>query len=239
MAVSLRLSFVLFTDGLRVLSGAATLGYFIFLCYRYPRPFFEMAALLARALYPSAETVTGWADVNAVVAWSGIAPASWNFLMDKAGATEEGLSAMIICGLPVHIVVDIIGIWKTERAPTYAEQVKAALTFNGVRLMFGLELLDFLPPPAPPHTQVQLPLAPTAALHPTTTSMVKIKLSQIIDQGTDQEVPMLDAATLTRYRDRFQALNGDSPLQKVEVYDAQLSALDFRVRGLGPLRGKT
>jgi len=41
---------------------------------------------------------------------------------------------------------------------------------------------------------------------------------------------MLDAATLTKYRERFQTLNGDSPLQKVEVTDAQLSALDFRVK---------
>ena len=54
-------------------------------------------------------------------------------------------------------------------------------------------------------------------------------MSQVLDQGSDQEINFLDHVVLIRYRNRFHDLNGDSPLQKVEVTDAQLSAFDFRV----------
>jgi hypothetical protein len=101
------------------------------------------------------------------------------------------------------------------------------LTFNAIRLTYGLELADLLPPPA--STAVVLATDPTAPAAAPTTTGVKIKLSQIIDQGSDQEILMLDNVVLTRYRTRFNDLNGDSLLRKVEVTDAQLSALDFRV----------
>ena len=118
--------------------------------------------------------------------------------------------------------------WVEDSRPAFAEQVKVALTFNAVRLTYGLELADFLPPPAT--TMVVLPTAPPSAPNQGPTSAtVKVKLSQVIDQGSDQEITLLDHSTLSRYRARFNELNGDSPLQKVEVTDGQLTALDFRV----------
>ena len=54
---------------------------------------------------------------------------------------------------------------------------------------------------------------------------VKLKLSQIIDQGTDQETEMLPQETLQRMRRNFVTLEGDNPLEQEEVTDAQLSCL--------------
>ena len=48
--------------------------------------------------------------------------------------------------LPVHVVVDTLRQWAEEMRPSYAEQVKVALTFNGARLMYGLDLADFTEP---------------------------------------------------------------------------------------------
>jgi len=181
--------------------------------------------MMARRLYPTAATLEGWTTVDDARTWSGVSPASWDWLMNKAGAGDAPI--VVVVALPVHGIVDLIRSWSEELRPAYAEQVKVALTFNAIRLMFELELADLLPPPA--SATVILPTAPSAPTAVLATTGVKIKLSQIIDQGSDQEILILDHVALTRFRTRFNDLNGDSPLQKVEVTDAQLSALDFRV----------
>ena len=53
---------------------------------------------------------------------------------------------------------------------------------------------------------------------------VKIKLSQVLDQGSDAEVVMLEPGELATRRARYIALFGDSPLDNAEVTDVQLSA---------------
>jgi len=126
-----------------------------------------------------------------------VSAASWAWVMDKAGA-EESPSIIIVCALPVHVVVSILRLWVDEVHPSYTEQVKIALTFNGVRLMYGLELADYMPPPAPV-AAVQLPVITNTPTTGPASLVVKIKLSQIIDQGSDQEICMLDLPTLARY----------------------------------------
>ena len=95
--------------------------------------YLSMAAFLARALYPAAATIETWTDIDNVVAWSGVSPVPWSWVMEKAGAGDAPC-AMIVCALPAHVVVDILRQWAEEMRPSYAEQVKVALTFNGVRL---------------------------------------------------------------------------------------------------------
>jgi len=58
---------------------------------------------------------------------------------------------------------------------------------------------------------------------------VKVKLSQVVDQSSDQEVPMLPASELTAFRQRFITTFGDPPLQRMEVTDSQLTALQFKL----------
>ena len=83
-----------------------------------------------------------------------------------------------------------------------------AMLLNGARLKENLELVDYLPnPEGPPSSSTQGPLLPAAASSIPTfpTSMVKVKLSQVIDQASDQEVPTLDAVKVNDYRQRLQA----------------------------------
>ena len=104
-----------------------------------------MSALMSRRLYPSAETLENWTGIEDARGWSKVSADSWDYLMGKAGAEDAPM--VVIVGLPIHAVVDLLRMWVDDLRPAYAEQVKAALTFNVVRLMYGLELADFLPPP--------------------------------------------------------------------------------------------
>ena len=77
--------------------------------------------------------------------------------MGKAGAGDAP-NVMIVCGLPIHVVVDLLRQWVDEVRRSYAEQSKVALTFTALWLMYRLELADFTPPPIPAAV-VQLPVA--------------------------------------------------------------------------------
>ncbi len=55
----------------------------------------------------------------------------------------------------------------------------------------------------------------------------RVKLSQIINQASDQEVLLLSDRELASLRHRYDLLCGDSPLDRAEVSDAQLTALKY------------
>ena len=57
--------------------------------------------------------------------------------------------------------------------------------------------------------------------------VAKVKLSQVINQSIEQEVPLLPAEALAEARNRYIALCGDEPLPGVAASDAQLTALSF------------
>ena len=63
---------------------------------------------------------------------------------------------------------------------------------------------------------------------------LKLKMSQIIDQGVDHEVEMLPATTLQKLRSQFVVAEGDNPLEKEEVTDAQLSCLYHKIQSGQP-----
>ena len=73
----------------------------------------------------------------------------------------------------------------------------------------------------------------------------KTKLSQVIDQARDVEVPLLDAETLNELRRNYVVTFGDNPMDNAVVTVAQLRAaprcrLRFssvhRLRRRGPVR---
>ena len=63
----------------------------------------------------------------------------------------------------------------------------------------------------------------------------KVKLSQIINQGIDQDVPMMNEEGLMVLRKKYIEVSGDEPLATIDASDAQLTALQFVVsNGLAP-----
>jgi hypothetical protein len=75
---------------------------------------FKMS-LLARGLYPTAETLEGWTSVDDARTWSGVSPVAWDWLMSKACADEAPI--IVVVALPVHAVVDLIRAWIEELHP--------------------------------------------------------------------------------------------------------------------------
>ena len=59
--------------------------------------------------------------------------------------------------------------------------------------------------------------------------VAKVKLSQIINQSIDQDIPLLEEAVLMKFRHRYIEVCGDEPLPGSDATDAQLSALHFMV----------
>ena len=66
-------------------------------------------------------------------------------------------------------------------------------------------------------------------------STAKIKLSVVLDQAKDQEVPMLTEEALVTARKRWTSIHDEPPLRASDPTDAQLTALNFVVQaGLAP-----
>ena len=84
------------------------------------------------------------------------------------------------------------------------------------------------PPPQAATSSGSVPTAlavtdTSAVLVPSATP--KIKLSQVIDQAKDTEIPLLDEVTARELRKNYEVLYGDAPMDNAEVSDAQLAAL--------------
>ena len=65
------------------------------------------------------------------------------------------------------------------------------------------------------------------AAKPSVPLVAKVKLGLTINQGIDQEIPMLSHALLSKARDRYVQACGDEPLPSCAASDAQLTALQF------------
>ena len=85
------------------------------------------------------------------------------------------------------------------------------LMVNAVRHKFELGMLQAA------NTGTVGPMSTTPCSSVGTAGKIKIKLSQVVDQGSDVEIEQLDATTLQRARRLFAQSEGDAPLEKLEV----------------------
>jgi hypothetical protein len=79
------------------------------------------------------------------------------------------------------------------------KQLRIAMLLNAARLKLNTELIDVLPGPS---TTVSVAVGsaqslPFAAPPALPTGLVNVRLSQVVDQGSDQEVLMLDAVSMS------------------------------------------
>ena len=101
---------------------------------------------------------------------------------------------ILVTGTPPHLTEVLRGWIEASEAPPL-KQLRVAMLLNAARLKVNMELIDLLPGPATTVSVAavsaqSLPFAATPALP---TGSVKVRLSQVVDQGSDQEVLMLDA----------------------------------------------
>ena len=190
-------------------------------------------SLLTRGLYPTEEVLTTWTTVTAARTWSGVDAESWTNVSTKLGAVDMD-APMLLAAMPQHLLVTAIQAWQDEVNPPVMEAVRMGLMLNALRLKYFMLLVDLLPPPVPAGPQANPPPTVAAPVVPMA-SAVKVKLPQVIDQGMDQEVPLLSNEDLSQMRGRFISTFGDPPLERAEVSDAQLTSLAFKAaQGLAP-----
>jgi len=188
-------------------------------------------SVIHRALHPSEAVLAAWVTIEDVRVWSQVSEEDWAAIATALG--DPGLNNIILVGgMPPHLLTTAIEAWVTTTNASPLSRLKMAMLLNGARLKLGMDLVDVLPSPAPVPTQGPLTgreLPTAAAGTASAPGVVKIKLSQVVDQSSDQEVPMLPIGELTTMRMRFTTAFGDPPLQRMEVTDSQLTALHFKV----------
>ena len=189
-------------------------------------------SFLSRGLYPQESVIQSWTTVKSALDWAGVPAEQWTVVSAALGCQDTD-EQLLVAAVPPHLLLEAIATWVNDSTPTTADKVRMCLALNALRLKFNMEVVDLIPPPpgASP-AAMQQPAAPASV---TNIHGLKVKLSQVIDQGSDQEIPMLPQNVLTDMRKRYITLYGDPPLQTSEVSDAQLTALNYKTsQGLAP-----
>ena len=193
-------------------------------------------ALAMRSLYPSDEDVRGWTFESAL-AWAKVSPEQWQAVVAKLG--DANLRDFdLLAAIPESDMAKAVADWRQEVSASVVDVTRLAMLVNGIRLRYGVVPTDWLTPrPGPPVVAPPAPGAPPSAglvglpagAQSAGSTVVKVRLSTVIDQGLDQEIALLAGEHLTALRARYIAHFGEAPLPECEVTDEQLSALAFKV----------
>ena len=106
------------------------------------------------------------------------------------------------------------------------EKGQVRMMADAIKRKFDMSPAFELTTAPPPRTGRRVALTTSAAVDST---KVKLKLSQIIDQGADHDCEMLPMPEFMNYRRKFGDMTGDAQLEKEEVTDAQLSCLKAKL----------
>ncbi len=178
-------------------------------------------------MIPSAAVLDSWATIGDARSWAGVSEAMWSEVAATLG--DKDLNVLILlAGIPDDVYIAAVA----ASGATEIQRVALKLLLNAVKGKFGMPCTVFDAPTTA--------TAPSSATATTTTSLPtpvppKIKLSHVIDQAKEQEVPLLGEAELRGLRRAYDMIYRDVPLEGVEVTDVQLSALKYLVdNGLTP-----
>ncbi len=175
------------------------------------------------ALVPSAAVLEAWTTIADARAWIGVTDPEWAEVARSLG--DESLDTLLI--LAATPDADFIAARDATTVPV-VRRVVLNLMFNAIKQKFGMDTNILTGVPA-------APAASTPASTTTTTTEVqrsvlppaKVRLSSIINQASDQEIPLLPERELAALRHRYHLLCGDAPLDGAEVTDNQLTALKY------------
>ena len=176
-------------------------------------------------LIPSDEVLKSWTTFTAARTWAGLSLEDWKKVATAVGDPDLD-NLMLVAALPPDALREMLSGDKVELS--LLAKSKVALAVNAARaahLQPVVDLLTSKPKELAAGTGSGIEPAPVSA-----NAGLRIKLSQVLDQGSDQEVVQMPASEIIVARRRYKELGGEPPLAKAEVTDAQLSALAFRVR---------
>ncbi|CAK0875944.1 unnamed protein product [Prorocentrum cordatum] len=146
--------------------------------------------MAGRALYPGDSVIAGWADIAAVAAWASVPAPILTAYMTALG--DPHFNAIpVLAAIPPHIHEAAVA---SLSPATHVDRMRVCMLVNAARLKLHLPLVDLMPPPAPA-------VAPAAGMQAAAAAQPavagpKVRLSMVLDQVRDMEVPMLDREAL-------------------------------------------
>ena len=179
-------------------------------------------------MLPSFTVTNSWVTLQDAANWAGLDDGTLRAFNRQLG-DPNNTSMQILAVLPEEMLKPAIdAATKGARYLNPIEKAQLFLMINSIRQKFG-------GPPLFTATAVGTVTHGASVATAVGPSKIRIKLSQVIDQGSDMEIEQLDAAMLLRFRKAYSISEGDNPLEREEVTDAQISALHAKVeQGLAP-----
>ena len=181
------------------------------------------------ALVPSVEVRSAWESVADAARWAGVKQDLWTSVATLLGDSEL-TNMMLLAGVSDDDYRAAVAKVVPEVSPL--QKASLNLLLNGVKTAMGAPTLIMQALASPPAASSEGGSVPQRALvavgpDPSTSFSCapRIKLSQVIDQARDVEVPLVDAESLNELRRNYVVTFGDNPMDNAEVTDAQLTAL--------------
>ena len=158
-----------------------------------------------------------WATLADAATWAGVDRGTLRSFCKLLG--DANLSSMqILAVIPDDVIGSCLGsATRGTRLLNAIERAQLVLMINSVRHKFGVA--SYVPDGVAASSTTATSVAPSGG------GKIKIKFSQVIDQGSDVEIEQLDPSTLQRLRKAYVMSEGDLPQEKEEVTDAQISCL--------------
>ena len=177
---------------------------------------------MSSLLIPGDAVLSAWTAFSEARQWAGLSDAEWAELASDLG--EESLdSLVVVAALPPAAFQATVG-----RVGTPVTHARLALAVNAVRARFGLPAADLFGS-SPSTVPVGPAVAAVAGEPRAPVGGLKVRLSQVVDQGSDQEVVMLSPDRLLKARRAYHELYGEPPLPAHDPTDAQLTGLAYKV----------
>ena len=175
------------------------------------------------SVVPSPDVLASWQTVEDACSWSGADTGTRRAFCRLLG--DPDLSSLMVLAVVPPATVDwaMNQATKGGRPLTTVEKSQLVIMMASVKAKFGAmpNSMSVGGIGAGTGSTAGDATAPSASM----STKAKLKLSQILDQGSDQETEMLPLDTLQKMRRNFVMLEGDNPLEQEEVTDAQLSCL--------------
>ncbi len=176
------------------------------------------------ALIPSAELLASWNTLEQARGWIGVTEEEWTSV--ARGLGDGALdNLLLIAAIPDADYINA----RDEAGLTAVRRAAMNLLINAIKHKFGVTTAVMNEPAT---TTTATATAASSSTLPMPDPMLmmppaRVKISQVLNQASDQEVPLLPEAELATLRKNYVMLNGDAPLEGSEVTDAQLTALRY------------
>ena len=162
-----------------------------------------------------------WITLIDAATWAGVDGGTLRSFCKLLGGAN--LSSMrILAVIPDDVIGSCLGsATRGTRLLSAIERAQLVLMVNSVRRKFGVAI--YVP------DGVAASSTTAASVVSSSGGKIKIKFSQVIDQGSDVEIEQLDPSTLQRLRKAYVMSEGDLPQEKEEVTDAHISCLHAKL----------